>query len=104
MAIANVQTEGSWIRVYDERSKRISQMSAFNIELAAVGGDFFVTLEGSWLRTYDENCKRIAQMSLSGVQIRNAAGQTFTTREGNRRPRKSLILGTSMKLEQISRG
>ncbi len=83
MAISNVQNEGSWIRVYDEKSKRISEMSASNKEVVGIGSDFFVTEEGSWIRTYDEHCKRIAEMSASGKEVRTAAGQTFTTKEGS---------------------
>ena len=36
MALANVQTEGSWIRVYDEKSKRISEMSSSNVSFNAI--------------------------------------------------------------------
>ena len=75
MPIANVENEGSWIRVYDEKSKRLSQMSGTNIQIVGIAADFFVTEEGSWLRTYDEDCKRIAQMSSSGVTVRSAAGE-----------------------------
>lgn len=82
MPLANVQQEGPWIKVYDEKSKRISQMSANNVELQAVGSDFFVTREGPWIKTYDENCKRIAQMSSSNVEVRSAAGRNFITKEG----------------------
>jgi hypothetical protein len=51
MSISNVQNEGSWIRVYDERSKKISEMSSSNKQVVGIGSDFFVTEEGSWIRT-----------------------------------------------------
>ena len=63
MAISNVQNEGSWIRVYDEKGKRISQMSSSKIEVVGIASSFFVTDEGSWIRVYDEKCKRISQRS-----------------------------------------
>lgn len=63
MAISNVQNEGSWIRVYDENCKRISQMSSSNIRVISAAGNSFTTKEGSWLRVYDEKCKRISQRS-----------------------------------------
>jgi hypothetical protein len=63
MAISNVQNEGSWIRVYDEKGKRISQMPSSNIRVINAAGNSFTTKEGSWLRVYDEKCKRISQRS-----------------------------------------
>ena len=58
--IANVQLEGSWIKVYDQNSKKISQISANNINVVGVASEFFVTTEGSWIKTYDENCHKIS--------------------------------------------
>jgi hypothetical protein len=81
MSISNVQNEGSWIRVYDERSKKISEISSSNKQVVGIGSDFFVTEEGSWIRTYDEKCKKIAEMSSSNKAVRAAAGQTYTTKE-----------------------
>jgi len=76
MPIANVQEEGSWIKVYDESSKRISQMSSNgitvvgiaqmssnNVEVSGAAGRTFTTKEGSWIKTYDQYCKRISQRS-----------------------------------------
>lgn len=83
MSLANVSVEGSWIRVYDENSKRISQMPSSNADLLGTGLDFFVTEEGSWIRTYDANCKRIAQMPSVNITVESAAGNTFTTKEGS---------------------
>jgi hypothetical protein len=82
MSIANVHTEGSWIKVYDAKNRRISQMSSSGIAVVGITGEFFVTEEGSWIKTYDEDCRRIAQMSASNVEVIGAAGSTFTTREG----------------------
>ena len=61
MALANVQTEGSWIRVYDEKSKRISEMSASGKLVRNAAGQTFTTKEGSWLRTYDKKCKKLSE-------------------------------------------
>jgi hypothetical protein len=61
MPISDIQTDGSGIKVYDQNSKRISQMSSHNVEISNANGTTFVTEEGSWLKTYDENCKRISQ-------------------------------------------
>ena len=83
MAISNVQNEGPWLRVYDEKSKKISEMSSSNKELVGIGSDFFVTVEGPWIRLYDEKCKKISEMSSSNKTVRTAAGQTFTTLEGH---------------------
>lgn len=69
MAIANVQTEGSWIKVYDENSKKISQMSSSGIQIVGIASDFFVVEEGSWIKTYDANSKKIDQMSASNVSV-----------------------------------
>ena len=57
--IANVQEEGSWIKVYDQNSKKISQMSSHNVTVVGIASDFFVTEEGSWIKTYDENCSNV---------------------------------------------
>lgn len=83
MSIANVQEEGSWIKVYDEDNKRISQMSSSGVTVVGVASEFFVTEEGSWIKTYDKNCKRIGQMSSSNVEVTGAAGRTFTIKEGS---------------------
>jgi hypothetical protein len=83
MPIANVQEEGSWIKVYDESSRRISQMSSNGITVVGIASDFFVTEENSWIKTYDKDCKRIAQMSSNNVEVSGAAGGTFTTKEGS---------------------
>jgi len=83
MPIANVQEEGDWIKVYDENSKKIAQMSSSGVELLGIASDFFVTEMGGWIKTFDQNCKKIAQMSSANITVISAAGQTFTTKEGS---------------------
>ena len=57
--ISNVQHEGSWIKVYDEKGKKKSQTSSSRVTVVGIASDFFVTEEGSWIKTYDENCSNV---------------------------------------------
>ena len=41
MTISNVQHEGSWIKVYDEKGKKYSQMSGSGKSLVGIVADFF---------------------------------------------------------------
>jgi hypothetical protein len=81
-SIANVAKEGPWIKVYDAKNRRISQMSSNDNEVVGITGDFFVVVDGVWIKTFDEDCRRIAQMSSHKVTVIGAAGDTFTTEEG----------------------
>lgn len=46
----------SWIRLYDEKRKRISEMSASGKLVRNAAGQTFTTKEESWLITYDKHC------------------------------------------------
>ena len=63
MMISNVQHEGSWIKVYDEDCKKVSQMSSSGKRVMNASGNTFTVKEGSWLKVYDEDCKKISQRS-----------------------------------------
>lgn len=81
--IANVKVEGSWIRVYDHNSKRLSQMPYFNLNIAGVSSDFFVTQEGPWIITYDKHCHKMGQMLSKKAEIRGVTKNDFTIKEGS---------------------
>ena len=59
-----ITEEGSWIRLYDEKCKRISEMSSSGKSVRNATGQTFTTKEGSWIRTYDKRCKRISEKSV----------------------------------------
>lgn len=81
MAITNVESKASQIKVFDETNTCVSQMPAGRVELLGHNSDFFVTLEGAWIRTYDQDCKRIATMNGTHVTVRTVSSSTFTTEE-----------------------
>jgi len=49
--------------LYDEKCKKISEMSSSNKTVRTAAGQTFTTLEGPWLRTYDKKCKKISEKS-----------------------------------------
>ena len=84
MAIANVEHDGSWFRVFDERGKEIAKMSApRGAEVKGNAGDFFVVDDGNWIRTYSADAKEIAKMSKNKHQVVGAGGSSFTTKDGS---------------------
>ncbi|NLG04177.1 MAG: hypothetical protein GX567_10165 [Clostridia bacterium] len=62
MPISDVSIRNGWIQVFDERSRKISEMSASRKEVRGIALDFFVVLHNGWIETYDEKCKKIKDM------------------------------------------
>lgn len=77
--ISYVQIKNSWINVYDNNGKKISQMPLSDNEVVGIDGSFFVVVKNGWILTYDINCKKISQMPSSNNIVKCVAGETFTT-------------------------
>jgi len=77
--ISYVQIKNSWINVYDNNGKKISQMPQSDNEVVGIDGSFFVVVKNGWILTYDINCKKISQMPSSNNIVKCVAGETFTT-------------------------
>ncbi len=83
MEISDVQLKGSYLQVFDDRGKKISELSSSHGDLCGIASDFYVVEKGSYYVTYDANSKKIAEISMSHGEFRNASGSTFNLIKGS---------------------
>jgi glucan-binding YG repeat protein len=85
MAISNIEKNGSWYYIYDEKGKKAKTLSVSAIgDIVDFSADFFVTKSGSWYYTYDENGKKIKTLSVSAIgEIISVTGNTFIAKSGS---------------------
>lgn len=83
--IADVQQKGSYLFVYGENNKKLSQMSISNSdEYLGMGSSFYIVKKGSYIFTYDQDSKKISQMSISSSdKFKNAGGNSFNIQKGS---------------------
>ena len=83
--ISSVETNGSWIYMYDESGHRYKTLSVSSVgEVKGYSSTFFVSRNGSWIYLFDSEGRRYRTMSYSSVgDITGVAGDTFTSRNGS---------------------
>lgn len=83
--ISSVETNGSWIYIYNSQGKKYKTMSVSTVgTVMGYSSSFFVSQNGSWIYLWDSEGKKIKTMSKSTVgEVIGVAGDTFTSRNGN---------------------
>ena len=83
--ISNVETNGSWVYMYNQNGKRYKTMSSSSVgEVKGFSATFFVSQNGSWIYLWDSEGKRYKTMSYSSVgDVVGVSGETFTSRSGS---------------------
>ena len=81
--LAYVENIGGTIRVYNEKSEKISRMQD-DFQILGVASDFFVVRDKNYIRTFNEDCKQIAKMQVPDYEDAIVAGQTFTLNMGSK--------------------
>jgi hypothetical protein len=83
--ISDVQQKGSYLYVYGQNNKKISQLSLSSSDVyLGMGSSFFIVKKGSYLYTYNIDSKKIAQLSLSSSDtFRSASGNSFNIQKGS---------------------
>lgn len=82
--ISSVETNGSWIYMYDASGHRYRTLSVSNVgEVKGYSSEFFVSQNGSWIYLYNSEGQRYRTLSASSVgQVTGVSGETFTSRNG----------------------
>ena len=83
--IADVQQKGSYLYIFGENNKRISELRLNSSDVfLGMGSSFFVVQSGSYVYTYDYNSKRIAELRLSSSDtFKSATGNSFNIQNGS---------------------
>ena len=83
--ISNVETNGSWVYLYDEQGHRYKTLSASNVgEVKGFSSTFFVSEHGSWVYLWNSKGDRYKFLPKSNVgDVIGVAGNTFTSRNGH---------------------
>lgn len=83
--LSNVETNGSWIYLYNENGKRFKTLSTSTVgTVLGFSSQFFVSRNGSWIYLWDADGRRYKTMSVSTVgDVIGVAGNTFTSRNGS---------------------
>ena len=71
MDISDVQLKGSYYQVFDDRGKKISELSSVYGELCGIASDFYILRSGNYYVTYGCNSKKIADLSVSHGEFKN---------------------------------
>ena len=83
--ISSVETNGSWIYVYNSQGKKYKTLSVSTVgKIMGYSSSFFVSENGSWIYLWDSEGKKYKTLSKSTVgEVTGVAGDTFTSRNGN---------------------
>lgn len=58
--ISRVESDGSWVYLYDESGKKYQTLSANSVgDVIGVAGNTFTSRNGNWIYTWDKNGKRL---------------------------------------------
>lgn len=83
MSISDVQLKGSYLQVFGENGKKISELHNSHGDLCGIASSFYVVEKGSYYATYDANSKKIAEIHNSHGEFKSAAGSTFNLKKGS---------------------
>ncbi len=84
MAISSIERRGSYYEIFDERGKKIQNVSNSLGELLGWSDSFFVLLKGSYYVTYDERGRFLYRISSSLGNFVSITGDQFILRDGSR--------------------
>ena len=83
--ISSVETNGSWVYMYDARGTKYKTLSAGSVgTVMGYSSTFFVSRNGSWIYLYDADGNKYKTLGYSTVgDVTGVAGDTFTSRNGS---------------------
>lgn len=83
--ISMVETQGSWVYVYNEQGKKYKTLSASTVgKVLGFSSSFFVSENGSWIYLWDAEGRKYKTFSKSTMgEVIGVAGNTFTTKNGS---------------------
>ena len=83
--ISSVETNGSWIYIYNSQGKKYKTLSVSTVgTVMGYSSSFFVSQNGNWIYLWDSEGKKINTMSKSTVgDVIGVAGDTFTSKNGS---------------------
>lgn len=84
-SISDIEENGSWYYLLNEKGARYKTMSKSNVgELAGFCESYFVGKNGSWYYFFDDKGTRFMTRSVSELgTIRHVNNKSFTTQKGN---------------------
>ncbi|MBQ7622514.1 MAG: VCBS domain-containing protein [Bacteroidales bacterium] len=82
--ISSVESNGSWVYMYDESGHKYKTLSAGSVgEVKGFSAAFFVSQNGGWVYLFDAEGKKYKVLSYSSVgDVTGVSGETFTSRNG----------------------
>ena len=83
--ISSVETNGSWIYIFNTQAKKYKTLSVSTIgTILGYSSSFFVSQKGSWIYLWDSEGNKIKTMSKSTFgEVIGVAGDTFTSKNGS---------------------
>lgn len=83
--ISSVETNGSWVYMYNSQGKKYNTLSVSSVgTVLGFSSSFFVSENGSWIYLWNSDGKKYNTLSKSTVgQVIGVAGDTFTSRNGS---------------------
>lgn len=83
--ISNVETNGSWVYLYNTKGKKYKTLSSSSVgNVKGFSSSFFVSQNGSWIYLWDSEGRKYKTLSKSNVgEIIGVAGDTFTSKNGS---------------------
>ena len=80
--ISDIEKNGSWYYLYDEKGKRYKTMSVASVgELKGHSGTFFIGMNGEWYYFFDEKGNRFMTKSVKEIgTIKSVTNSGFTSR------------------------
>jgi hypothetical protein len=77
MSISDVQLKNSYLQVFGENGKKISEIHNSHGDLCGIASNFYILEKSNYYVTYDANSKKIAEIHNSHGEFKGAAGSTF---------------------------
>lgn len=83
--ISSVESDGSWVYLYNDLGKRYKTLSSSSVGTVVwYGATFFVSQNKNWIYLWDAEGKKYKTISKSTVgYVTGVSGDTFTSRNGN---------------------
>lgn len=83
--ISSIETDGSWVYLYDAQGHRYKTLSAYNVgEVKGYSSTFFVSEHGEWVYLWNAKGDRYKFLPKSNVgDVIGVAGDTFTSKNGH---------------------
>lgn len=83
--ISSVETNGSWVYLYNTQGRKYKTLSVSTVgTVLGYSSTFFVSRNGSWIYLWDSEGKKYRTLSQSTIgEVLGVAGDTFTSKNGS---------------------